>query len=40
MPSLRELQQHFGTALFDNAPDTLLPWICSDGLDVESRLRR
>jgi len=39
MPSLRELQQHFGTALFDNAPDTLLPWICSDGLDVESRLR-
>ena len=39
MPSLRELQQHFGATLFDNTPETLLPWICSDGLDAESRIQ-
>jgi hypothetical protein len=38
MPSLRELQRHFGAALFEGAPDAIMPWICSDGLDVESRI--
>ena len=38
MPSLRELQRHFGAALFDSAPEAIMPWICGDGLDVESRL--
>jgi len=37
--SLRELQRHFGAALFDGAPATVLPWICSDGLDVKARIR-
>jgi hypothetical protein len=36
--SLRELQRHFGAALFDGAPQAIMPWICSDGLDVESRI--
>jgi hypothetical protein len=39
MLSLRELQRHFGAALFDSAPQAIMPWICSDGLDVESRIR-
>jgi hypothetical protein len=39
MLSLRELQWHFGAALFDSAPEAIMPWICGDGLDVESRIR-
>jgi len=39
MLSLRELQRHFGAALFESAADAIMPWICSDGLDVESRIR-
>ena len=39
MLSLRELQRHFGAALFESVPDAIMPWICGDGLDVESRLR-
>jgi hypothetical protein len=39
MLSLRELQRHFGAALFDSAPEAIMPWICCDGLDVESRIR-
>jgi hypothetical protein len=39
MLSLRELQRNFGAALFDGAPETLLPWVSADGLDVESRIR-
>jgi hypothetical protein len=39
MPSLRELQRHFGAALFESATDAIMPWICGDGLDVESRIR-
>ena len=39
MPSLRELQRHFGAALFDATPEAIMPWVCSDGLDVESRIR-
>jgi|SRR5215469_13540781 len=39
MLSLRELQRYFGAALFDSAPQAIMPWICSDGLDVESRIR-
>ena len=39
MLSLRELQRHFGAALFDSAPQAIMPWICADGLDVESRIR-
>jgi hypothetical protein len=39
MLSLRELQRHFGTALFESASDAIMPWICGDGLDVESRIR-
>ena len=39
MPSLRELQRHFGAALFESAADAIMPWICGDGLDVESRIR-
>jgi hypothetical protein len=39
MQTLRELQRHFGAALFDSAPEAIMPWICGDGLDVESRIR-
>ena len=38
MPSLRELQMHFGAALFDGTTAAVMPWICSDGIDAESRL--
>ena len=38
MPSLRELQRHFGAALFESTAEAIMPWICGDGLDVESRI--
>lgn len=38
MPSLRELQMYFGAALFDGTTEALMPWICSDGVDAESRI--
>jgi len=38
MPSLRELQLRFGAALFDGSAEPVLPWICSNGIDAESRI--
>lgn len=29
---------HFGAALFDGTTEVLMPWICSDGIDAESRI--
>ena len=38
MPSLRELQRHFAAALFDDAPETIVPSIRDDGLDPGARV--
>jgi hypothetical protein len=38
MLALRELQMRFGAALFEGATEALMPWICSDGIDAESRI--
>ena len=38
MPSLRELQLAFTTALLDGACEALAPWIMDDGLDAIARI--
>jgi hypothetical protein len=38
VPPLRELQLRFAAALFDDAPEAVLPWIRGDGFDPEARV--
>ena len=39
MLSLRSLQSSFAAHLFEDEPESIIPWIRSDGIDPVARLR-